>query len=442
MRAPAGLAPWWFARSLRTRLVVGSVVPLAAALLVGTVAVVAVFASGRMRELDAQTAREATVLVQLAGTGQLPQPLPVPAGSTLLAQVLDGSGVVLAASPAASQVRPLVDGIAGRAGGTVTEEAPAYGDGPVRVRTASAMVGGRHVLVVVAAPLGDVRRAVGALRVVLLLVVPALVLAATLLARLVIGSALRPVERLREAAGRIAAGGEGSGQLLPVGDPDDEISRLARTLNDVLGRLHSALRQQRAFVADAAHELRSPLASMRVQLDVARAHPGVVSGGDLVADLDLEVERLHELVDDLLLLARLDARQPVPYTRVDLSALAGTDGRPVSVVGDRAALARLLRNLTDNAARYARTVRVSIAADGGAALLTVDDDGPGIPPGERERVFDRWVRLDPGRSRPEGGAGLGLALVREIAAAHGGVVTAAESPLGGARLQVRLPRVP
>ncbi|MCW2725082.1 MAG: histidine kinase [Frankiales bacterium] len=442
MRPPAALTGWWFARSLRTRLVVGSVVPLAAALLVGTVAVVAVFAAGRMRQLDVQTAREADVLVQLVSSGQLPRPLPVPAGSTLLAQVLDRSGVVLAASPAASQARPLVDGLVGRAPGTFTEEAPAYGDGPVRVRTASSVVGGRPVLVVVAAPLADVRRAIGALRVVLLLVVPALVLAATLLARLVIGSSLRPVERLREAAGRIAASGEGPGQLLPVGERDDEVSRLAGTLNDVLGRLQSALRQQRAFVADAAHELRSPLASMRVQLDVARAHPDLVDGAQLVADLDQEVDRLQELVDDLLLLARLDARQPAPFRPVDLSALAGTNGTPVRVLGDRAALQRLLRNLTDNAGRYAATVRVAVVTDGGAAVLTVDDDGPGIPSEDRERIFDRWVRLDPGRSRPEGGAGLGLTLVREIAAAHGGVVSATDSPLGGARLQVRLPRLP
>ena len=424
---------WWYARSLRARLVLGSVVPLALALVVGTVALVAIFSAGRVREVDAQIAREVDVLAELAATGQLTNPLPVPAGSPLLGQVLASDGSVLAATPSASRVLPLVPGGGDRIS---TEEEPAYGDAPLRVRTRAVSAGGAPASVVVAAPLGDVRRAVDALRLVLLLVVPVLVALATLLARALVGATLRPVEELRVAAVRLA--GAPDGDLLPVARTDDEIARLAGTLNDVLGRLRDALAQQRAFVADAAHELRSPLASLRVQLDVARRHPGPVAVDELAA----EVDRLVRLTDDLLLLARLDARAPLRRAPVDLAELAGTGGPPAVVMGDRDALQRLLRNLLENAGRVATTVQTAVQEEDGAVVLTVDDDGPGVPPADRERVFERWVRLDDARDRAEGGAGLGLALVREIAAAHGGTATLTASPLGGARVEVRLPAVP
>lgn len=383
---------WWRRRSLRTRLVAGFVLPLTAALLVGTVALAALFTSGRLRELDVETAREARVLGQLASTGQLPVPLPVPAGSTLSAQVVSGSGQVLAASAGASRLLPLVDDLAV---GTDTVEQPTSVQVPLRVRVQRTQVAGRTAWVVVAAPLGDVRRATRALRLVLLVVVPLLVLAATVLARLLVGRALQPVERLRAAA--------------------------------------------RGFVADAAHELRSPLASMQVQLDVARRHPDLMSATALVDDLAPEVERLAGLVDDLLLLAKAESGTAVRREAVDLTALAGVAGDPVVVTGDPESLQRMLRNLEDNARRHATRVEVAVHAVDGLAVLDVDDDGPGIPAVDRQRVFERWVRLDEGRARTEGGAGLGLALVREIVTSHGGAVEATSSPLGGARLRVRLP---
>ena len=383
---------WWRRRGLRTRLVAGSVVPLTAALVVGTLALTAIFASGRLHEVDAQTQREAAALVPLAGTAQLPAPLPVPVGSTLLAQVVSGDGRVMASSASASPLLPL---LVPRSAGVLTVERPDFGEVPLRIRVVRATVAGKPAWVVVAAPLGDVRRAVRALRLVLLVVVPALVVGATLLAFLLVGWALRPFERLRL--------------------------------------------QQQAFVADAAHELRSPLASMRVQLDVALRHPEVVDATGLAGELAPEVERLAELVDDLLLLARLEAGAGAPYEPVDLTELAGVEGPPVVVLGDRAALGRVVRNLRDNAARHGQRVEVTVSADGASAVLDVDDDGPGVPPAYRDRVFQRWFRLDDARDRATGGSGLGLALVREICAAHGGTVEVMDSPLGGARLRVRLP---
>jgi len=451
------LSRWWHGRSLRTRLVVGSVVPLALALAVGTVVLVAIFAAGRLHEVDAQTAREADVLAQLVQTGQLPRPLPLPAGSGLLAQVVGRDGVVLASTASAGQLLPL-SAAPPRSGREVlrTDDAPAYGDVPLRLRVRAERLSDAPVLLVVAAPLGDVRRAVGALRLVLLLVLPVLVALATLLARALIGSALRPVEELRTAAVRLAGGGPVP-ELLPVGDRDDEVGRLARTLNSLLARMHDALTRERSFVADAAHELRSPLASLRVQLDVASSHPSLVRTDELAADLQADVDRLQHLADDLLLLARLESRAVPVREPVDLAGLApdsapdstpdstpdsAPGSPPVLVLGDRAALARLVGNLVDNAERVAGQVRVSAHREQGLAVLDVDDDGPGIDPADRERVFDRWVRLDHARSRSDGGAGLGLALARAVAVAHGGDLQVQDSPLGGARLRFTLPAAP
>jgi signal transduction histidine kinase len=427
---------WWRRRSLRTRLLVSSVIPLAAALVVGTLALAGIFAAGRVHEVDSQTKRQADVLVHLAATGQLPAPLPIPAGSTLLAQVVDDSGKVLASSASASRLLPLVDE---PAPALQTVERPVFGEVPLRVRSVRATVTGRGAWVIVAAPLGDVRRAVHALRLVLLVVVPLLVLGATLLARVLIGSALRPVERLRQSAVDILAKRPDAGAVLALPEHPDELQRLARTINDVLTRLQGVVAQQQSFVADAAHELRSPLASMRVQLDVARRHPGVVDAAVLVDEMTPDLDRLTELVDDLLLLARLEARAGDRSARVDLAALAELQQPPVLVWGDAAALSRLLRNLRDNAERHADRVQVLLSVDPDMAVLDVDDDGPGIPPEHRDEVFERWFRLDSARARAEGGSGLGLALAREICLAHGGSIEVLDSPLGGARLRVRLP---
>jgi len=235
------------------------------------------------------------------------------------------------------------------------------------------------------------------------------------------------------------------------------VGRLARTLNSLLARMHDALKRERSFVADAAHELRSPLASLRVQLDVASSHPSLVRTDELAADLQADVDRLQHLADDLLLLARLESRAVPVREPVDLAGLApdstpasipastpdsAPGSPPVLVLGDRAALARLVGNLVDNAERVATQVRVSAHREQGLAVLDVDDDGPGIDPADRERVFDRWVRLDHARSRSDGGAGLGLALARAVAVAHGGDLQVQDSPLGGARLRFTLPAAP
>jgi signal transduction histidine kinase len=246
-----------------------------------------------------------------------------------------------------------------------------------------------------------------------------------------------------------------------VPDPpaDDEIGRLARTMNRMLERLERAQARQRRLVSDASHELRSPVAAIRQHAEVALAHPDRTTTAELAATVLAEDLRLQRLAEDLLLLTRADEhtlalrRRPVDLDdlvfdearrlrdttglRVDTTAVSA--GR---VDGDAAGLRRVLRNLGDNAARHAAgRLAFSVAERDGLVLLGIDDDGPGIPEADRERVFERFVRLDDARGRDDGGSGLGLAIVAELARAHGGTVAVASSPLGGARVEVTLPRL-
>jgi signal transduction histidine kinase len=227
----------------------------------------------------------------------------------------------------------------------------------------------------------------------------------------------------------------------------------------MLTRLDAAQQRQRRLVSDTAHELRSPIASIRAQLEVALDHPEQQDWPQTAQDVLADTLRLASLAEDLLVLARLDEHQPRPASGkpVDLVALVtegvarSAGGRvpvtartagPCVVTGEAEGLRRLLRNLIDNAMRYAKSgVEVAARCENEEAVLTVSDDGPGIPAADRERAFDRFVRLDDARSRDEtqaGGAGLGLAIVRAIARAHGGSARLEAGP-PGLRAVVRIP---
>ena len=275
---------------------------------------------------------------------------------------------------------------------------------------------------------------------------------------LVVGQALAPVERMRAQVDAIGA--RELDRRIETPRAEDEIARLARTLNRMLARLEASQARQRQFVADTSHELRSPIASIREQAEVGLAHPDRVELEAMAASVHADALRLQALVDDLLLLARADeltlelrsrpvdlddlifaeARPPRPETgpSIDVSAVSAA-----RVLGDEASLRRVARNLLENATRSAmRRVVVSLTAADGVARLRIDDDGPGIPPADRERVFERFVRLDEARARGSGGVGLGLAIVSEVVRQHGGSVAVLEAPIGGARLEVELPLAP
>jgi signal transduction histidine kinase len=252
-----------------------------------------------------------------------------------------------------------------------------------------------------------------------------------------------------------------------VPDPGsgDEVSRLARTMNAMLDRLEGASTRQRQFVSDASHELRSPVTTMRAQLEVALANPDDADWPVVARRLLDEEGRLETLVSDLLLLARTDEeREMRGVVDVDVGELArdeagrsrrlpvrvsieqphesdGSADGDLRVVGRPDQLTRVVANLLDNACRHAHAaVELWVARDNGYVRLRVDDDGPGIPVQDRDRVFERFTRLDPSRSHVgEGSAGLGLALVRAVVERHHGTVGVEDSPAGGSRLQVRLP---
>ncbi|MFX4291714.1 HAMP domain-containing sensor histidine kinase [Streptomyces bohaiensis] len=269
--------------------------------------------------------------------------------------------------------------------------------------------------------------------------------------------ALRPVEGIRRELATITHS-EDLSRRVPEPTSRDEIGRLADTTNETLAVLEASVDRQRRFVADASHELRSPIASLRTQLEVGAAHPELLDLPGAVKD----TVRLQTLAADLLLLARLDAgERPVGSGRVELAELVAeqVDARgaarntadvPVTVTADRLEPAavpgsagmveRVLVNLLDNAERHAASrVRVSVTAEGGHGVVEVADDGAGVPVGERERIFQRFVRLDEARSRDAGGAGLGLAIARDVAERHGGTLTVGAAREGGALFVLRIP---
>ena len=313
---------------------------------------------------------------------------------------------------------------------------------------------GQPFTVLAAQPLDFLHRAVDTVLAMVLVGIPVLVVLVGGFTYLFAGRALRPVEAMRA---RVASMSERDlGTRVPVPPARDEVGRLAETMNQMLGRLESAQATQRRFVADASHELRSPLATIASGLELLA---GSVDESDAstVQTLRGEAGRLDRLVDGLLLLARSDERGLQPKREdVDLDEIVEAErGRPsdvggvapevraepVRVSGDRAQLVRAVRNLVDNARRHADSrVLVTLRAEGPDAVVDVADDGPGVPPEERGRVFERFVRLDEARARSDGGAGLGLAIVREIVAVHHGSVEVLDSPLGGALFRLRLPR--
>jgi signal transduction histidine kinase len=453
-RSTAGRRRGW---SLRTRLVLLSTVVLAVGLAVGGVVIVVVLRLGLERASDEAVLQTAQEVVVLINGDRLPDP--IPAGGTTLVQVVDSQGRVLAASAGTDRLVPALpaDELVAARGGPITMDGSRFGVlGPVRVvaLTADPQDGSGRSTVVVAVPAGDIDDAVRVARTSLIVGFAVLLALLAAVAWRLVGATLRPVETLRAGAEQIT--GTGSTDTLPLPDSADEIRRLAETLNDMLGRLETSRRRQRAFVADAAHELRSPLTSLRTQLEV-----GVATGDDPdTADLLAEVQRLTSLVDDLLLLARMDDATPAPREPLDVGLVAAESVKryaaqrvPVSVEMTSTPLAlvnadgvrRVLANLLDNAVRYAASAVVVVVGPGadGGAVISVTDDGPGIPAQDRDRVFERFSRLHDARDRGTGGSGLGLAIVRELVHQQGGSISLADAVEGadppGLRVEVRFP---
>lgn len=301
-----------------------------------------------------------------------------------------------------------------------------------------------------------VAHSVGGVRRSLYVAFPVLVGAAGAVAWVLAGRALRPVEGIRTEVESIT--GSTLDRRVPVPPAGDEVARLAETMNAMLDRLEDASVRQQRFVADASHELRSPVAAIRTELEVAQRTATPDEWPQVAARLLGEEARLEAIIADMLLLARLDEGTPAPdHVVVDLAEEAVEEARrrpgpaggvvvevdapaPALVTGSRVQLRRAMANLLDNAGRHARTtVRLAVHERDGRVRLIVDDDGPGIAEEDRDRAFERFTRLDGHRTRSSGGAGLGLSLVRRIADLHHARTYIATAPLGGARVVLDLP---
>jgi len=420
-------------------------------LILASVAVVVLLHRSLLAQLDAQARMRADDVAVLVERGELPATLASNDDDTV-AQVVSG-GQVVAQSPVIRGHSPLWSFEPSTDIVRTVEEAPIGDGGAYRVAARRVDTPDGPVTVYAAASLDHLTDSMGRLEALLAIVVPALILLVGLTMWRLVGRTLEPVEAIRREVAEISA--TALDRRVPAPGTDDEIDRLARTMNEMLDRLDIAAQRQRTYVADASHELRSPLATIRAKLEVGLARPGTVDLPDLAAGWLAEQARLERLVDDLLLLARVDGSGPVrSLTVVDLDELVFAEARDLlaratvridvtevdggRVRGDAEQLRRVVRNLLDNAEHHATsTVRIGLRQSGDVIELTVSDDGPGIAPIQRERIFERFVRLGEAPNG-RGGTGLGLSIVRDIVIAHGGTAEAVDAEQG-ARLEVRLP---
>jgi signal transduction histidine kinase len=440
----------------RTTIAAAGVVGLA--LVITAVGLVVFLRLSLVSRVDDVARVRADDVATLARQGALPRDLGVEGDDGNITQVVDDAGRVRAATsgflaePSLARFR-----LAGSSAEVRTIDDLPFADGDsYRVIALPSSTPDGPVTVYVAASLAPADDAVELLQGGLAVGAPLLLVLVALTTWIVTGRTLRPVDAIRAEVADISE--RSLDRRVPVPPLDDEISRLASTMNTMLDRLDTAAERQRRFVADASHELQTPLAAARTDLEVALAHPASANWTERAADLLAANQRMEWLVRDLLFLARADAgvsrapARPVDLDDVVLSeaarirragrlrvetgavSAAAVEGRPDE-------LTRAVRNLLDNAERYAAsTIRIELGSDDRDVELVVHDDGPGISPADRERVFQRFARLGDDRSRETGGTGLGLAIAKEIIEAHSGSIAVTDAARG-TRFVVRLPSI-
>lgn len=445
-------ARWYRRLSLRTKVLIVASTAVAVVLLVGGMLVLSLIRAELIDTADDAGMDAAEDVAELIRTEEIPQTL-MPTEEIAAAVQVVKDGRVIATTPNAEGSTPFLK---------VTQEAfqqtvyerdilPYDEDGPFRVVALGATTPDGTVDVFVAVDIEDVVEVMDVATDIGLGGLIVLVLIIGALLWVVITRTLAPVNAIRERADDIS--GSNLHQRVPEPPGRDEVFALARTINEMLGRLEDSSNRQEAFVADAAHELRSPIASLQARLETEIRRPG----GDepVTRDLLRETVRMGRLVDHLLLLARSDAgtmsadRVPVDLDEVVLESVTTVEAavpittaavEPVQVQGQPDLLEHVVRNLLENAERYAKeSVAVSLVANERHAILTIDDDGPGIPEEKRQLVLRRFVRIDESRERGTGGTGLGLAIVHEIIELHDGELEILDAPSGGARMRVLLP---
>jgi signal transduction histidine kinase len=442
--------------TVRVRITLAAVLVVGVALAAGGVWLVRAQRESLTRNVETAARLRSRDIATTIDDGEFPDHLAVPRGDENLVQVVDDNGKVVATSSNVETATRLTDLPPGDdAYATTTVDHLPGGDGPFRVVARRVKTGSRTYTVYVAGSLESVDDSTSSLVRLLLIGLPALLLLVGATTWVVTGRALRPVAAIRQEVEAIGA--EDLHRRVPEPGTADEIGRLARTMNAMLARLEDATGRQQRFVADASHELRSPLTGIRAQLEVDLAHPERADWQSTERDVLDDAIRLQRLVDDLLALAtagHASASDSAHRAPVDVDEIVLTEARRIrsrtacridttAVSGAQLdanadQLVRAVRNLLDNAARHARTtVTVTLCETERAVVLSVADDGPGIPADQRDRVFERFARLDGARARDEGGTGLGLAITREVVHAHGGTITVDDAP--GARFTIALP---
>ena len=454
-RNPTWWRPWNWGISARSAFVAATVVFIA--LTLAGAGLTAVLYRSMLSGIDSSAAaRVADVAaeVQTDGVSHM-EPQGLRTDERVLAvQVISADGRVVARSNSAPNtpmvpVSEIGDGL--HIG--IPEHASPFGRIRFSAQTVAAPGGARYTVLV-----GEgsqvVRSTVKTVVIALAIAAPIVIAVSAGATYMLVARSMRSVDAIRSRVADIST--SDLAERVPVPESRDEIAALAETMNEMLARIEAGHTAQQRFVGDASHELRSPLATIISALEVADAHPELLDKELAAGTLIPEAYRMQALVDDLLLLARADERGLVIRREdVDLDDLADDEAQrlrretsldvhteltPIRLVGDARALSRVLRNLLENAALHAVSrIDVAVASGGGDAVVSVADDGPGIPAADRERVFDRFVRLDQDRSRSGGGAGLGLAIVREIVAAHHGSVAVDDRPGGGTRMTIQLP---
>lgn len=449
-------------RGVRGRSTAAAVVVVAVALALGATALIYLLQRGLISTVasDAESrALEVATRVRDSGEDGLTDNLVATTRTAQVVQVVDANGRVVASSSPRADETPLTDArpADGQLSRNEVSQVPLIDeDDPYLIVARGTRHEGAGYTVIVAASVAAQRETVSTVTQYLIVGYPLLLLLVGAATWVLVGRALGPVERIRRRVHGI-----GTAQLderVPVPASDDEITRLAMTMNQMLDRLQDGQEQQRRFVADASHELRSPIATLTAALEVVGTDDTGRSWRELQEVMSAETDRMRRLVEDLLLLAKADD-QGLRLRRLDVdiddlvhaeirrlrragAIVAEGDVQPVRVVGDPDRLGQAIRNLADNAVQAeAATVRFTTAREQGAAVITVDDDGRGIPASERSRIFERFVRLDDSRDRRSGGSGLGLSIVHEVVRGHGGTVDVQDSPLGGARFVLRIPEV-
>jgi signal transduction histidine kinase len=450
-------------RGIRVRTAGAACIVLAVALIVAGTILVVVMRRHLVEGVEDATRTREDDVAALLRHERVPANLKLPSNDDSIVQVVAADGRVLVSSSGLEGSRPFAAfrpfgsrvevrrvKVPDARGGTTTYLVVAQSQDSARGR----------VTIYVGGDLEQVEESVAFVRRLLILLFPILLALVAGTCWYVVGRALRPVDAMRRELEDITA--HSLDRRVPQPDTDDEIGRLARTMNETLDRLEAFTERQRRFVADASHELQSPLTSSLAGLEVALAEPDDRAWRRTAVDLVEENRRMTQLVADLLLLARFDEGTATPpRTLIDLDDLVRTEVgrltsrtgitidadavRPVEIRGNPGELARLVRNLLENAERYA-TSRIEVATEAVAvdgtqfAEIVIADDGPGIPTAARARVFERFARVDDSRSRGTGGTGLGLAIVRQVAERHGGDVTLSDQG-PGARFVVHLPIV-